>query len=220
MAPKTAIRLPSARSSAICSLPASRPRSIRKAGPKAAPAAAPADRAERQRQAISPRARRAAQQLGVDAANVTGSGKTGRIVERDILAAARTSPARSRSDRRCRGSRASKPSRHQTARVRRACRQPDPQEDCRANDREQADDGGRDDHDDCRCHQSGQPAAAVQSRAGNRWNPFGRLHGDRDQALGAGPRKASHAEFALETAIKSRSGATFISASPSTRKRD
>ena len=60
---------------------------------KAAPAAAPADRAERQRLAISPRARRAAQQLGVNAANVTGSGKTGRIVERDILAAARTSPA-------------------------------------------------------------------------------------------------------------------------------
>lgn len=38
--------------------------------------------------AISPRARRVAKELGVDWSGLTGSGKTGRIVERDIRAAA------------------------------------------------------------------------------------------------------------------------------------
>ena len=39
---------------------------------------------------ISPRARRVAKELGVDWAQLTGSGRTGRIVERDIRAAAET----------------------------------------------------------------------------------------------------------------------------------
>jgi pyruvate dehydrogenase E2 component (dihydrolipoamide acetyltransferase) len=47
------------------------------------------------RKNISPRARRAARELGVDPVRVTGSGKTGRIVERDIRAAAGRQPARS-----------------------------------------------------------------------------------------------------------------------------
>jgi pyruvate dehydrogenase E2 component (dihydrolipoamide acetyltransferase) len=51
--------------------------------------------AENRNQPISPRARRAARELGVDPARVTGSGKTGRIVERDIRAAATRQPARS-----------------------------------------------------------------------------------------------------------------------------
>jgi pyruvate dehydrogenase E2 component (dihydrolipoamide acetyltransferase) len=41
----------------------------------------------KQKQPISPRARRAARELGIDPAAVTGTGKTGRIVERDIRAA-------------------------------------------------------------------------------------------------------------------------------------
>ncbi len=48
----------------------------------------------RQKQTISPRARRTARELGVDPTAVTGSGKTGRIVDRDIRAAARALPAR------------------------------------------------------------------------------------------------------------------------------
>jgi pyruvate dehydrogenase E2 component (dihydrolipoamide acetyltransferase) len=44
------------------------------------------------RRAISPRARRAARELGVDCSQITGSGSTGRVVERDVRAAsARTS---------------------------------------------------------------------------------------------------------------------------------
>ncbi len=42
---------------------------------------------------ISPRARRAARELGVDWTGLTGSGRTGRIVERDVLAAAAATPA-------------------------------------------------------------------------------------------------------------------------------
>jgi len=42
---------------------------------------------------ISPRARRVAHELGVDWAQLTGSGRTGRIVERDIRAAAATQQA-------------------------------------------------------------------------------------------------------------------------------
>jgi pyruvate dehydrogenase E2 component (dihydrolipoamide acetyltransferase) len=44
--------------------------------------------ARKQKQPISPRARRIARELGIDPAAVTGTGKTGRIVERDIRAAA------------------------------------------------------------------------------------------------------------------------------------
>jgi pyruvate dehydrogenase E2 component (dihydrolipoamide acetyltransferase) len=42
--------------------------------------------------AISPRALRAAEELGVDWSKVRGTGRTGRIRERDVLAAARSSP--------------------------------------------------------------------------------------------------------------------------------
>ncbi len=49
---------------------------------------------ERPKQYVSPRARRTARDLGVDPTTVTGSGKTGRIVERDIRAAAGRQPAR------------------------------------------------------------------------------------------------------------------------------
>jgi pyruvate dehydrogenase E2 component (dihydrolipoamide acetyltransferase) len=43
--------------------------------------------AKRERKAISPRARRAARELGVDWTQLTGSGRGGRIVERDVRAA-------------------------------------------------------------------------------------------------------------------------------------
>lgn len=43
--------------------------------------------------AISPRARRVAAELGVDWSGLTGSGRTGRIIERDIRAAAAAQPA-------------------------------------------------------------------------------------------------------------------------------
>lgn len=43
--------------------------------------------------AISPRARRVAKELGVDWTTLTGSGRTGRIIERDVRAAARTQAA-------------------------------------------------------------------------------------------------------------------------------
>jgi len=42
---------------------------------------------------ISPRARRVAHELGVDWTNIKGSGRTGRIVERDVRAAAEAVPA-------------------------------------------------------------------------------------------------------------------------------
>jgi pyruvate dehydrogenase E2 component (dihydrolipoamide acetyltransferase) len=65
--------------------------------PSAAPASNPAPSANNQRQgkgpAISPRARRIAKELGVDYSNIQGSGRTGRIVERDIRAAAATQNA-------------------------------------------------------------------------------------------------------------------------------
>jgi pyruvate dehydrogenase E2 component (dihydrolipoamide acetyltransferase) len=51
-------------------------------------AAAPRETAGRERRAISPRARRAARQLGVDWSQLNGSSRTGRIVERDVRAAA------------------------------------------------------------------------------------------------------------------------------------
>jgi pyruvate dehydrogenase E2 component (dihydrolipoamide acetyltransferase) len=60
----------------------------------AKPLPTPASVSERKQRTISPRARRIARELGVDSTAVTGSGKTGRIVERDIRAAAGTQPAR------------------------------------------------------------------------------------------------------------------------------
>jgi len=53
-----------------------------------APAAAVVPRAAGDRLAISPRARMVARELGVDIAAVTGTGPDGRIVERDVRAAA------------------------------------------------------------------------------------------------------------------------------------
>jgi pyruvate dehydrogenase E2 component (dihydrolipoamide acetyltransferase) len=44
------------------------------------------------RRAISPRARRAARELGVDCNHITGSGRGGRVVERDVRAAAQAAP--------------------------------------------------------------------------------------------------------------------------------
>jgi pyruvate dehydrogenase E2 component (dihydrolipoamide acetyltransferase) len=47
----------------------------------------PTSFARKQRKPISPRARRVARELGIDPASINGSGKTGRIIERDIRAA-------------------------------------------------------------------------------------------------------------------------------------
>ncbi|MCA9911458.1 MAG: E3 binding domain-containing protein, partial [Anaerolineae bacterium] len=64
----------------------------------AAPSNAPAPNGERSNglPTISPRARRVAGELGVDWMTLTGSGRTGRIVERDVRAAAQTRPAAAR----------------------------------------------------------------------------------------------------------------------------
>lgn len=56
--------------------------------PVAAPAAAPAAKADGSRIRISPLARKTAAKLGVDYQNLAGSGPSGRIVQKDILAAA------------------------------------------------------------------------------------------------------------------------------------
>lgn len=66
-------------------------------GPKSAPSAAPAVAspvvAASRRAAVTPRARRAARQSGVDLATVVGSGRGGRVREQDVLAAASNSLA-------------------------------------------------------------------------------------------------------------------------------
>nr|WP_294584663.1 dihydrolipoamide acetyltransferase family protein [uncultured Anaerotignum sp.] len=56
--------------------------------PAAAPAPVPAAKADGSRIRISPLARKTAAKLGVDYQNLTGSGPRGRIVQKDILAAA------------------------------------------------------------------------------------------------------------------------------------
>lgn len=56
--------------------------------PAAAPAPAPAAKADGSRIRISPLARKTAAKLGVDYQNLTGSGPSGRIVQKDILEAA------------------------------------------------------------------------------------------------------------------------------------
>ena len=56
--------------------------------PAAAPAPAPAVKADGSRIRISPLARKTAAKLGVDYQNLTGSGPSGRIVQKDSLAAA------------------------------------------------------------------------------------------------------------------------------------
>lgn len=53
----------------------------------------PSSRPSRREQAISPRARRVASELGVDWSGIAGSGRTGRIVERDVRAWAAAPPA-------------------------------------------------------------------------------------------------------------------------------
>jgi pyruvate dehydrogenase E2 component (dihydrolipoamide acetyltransferase) len=59
-----------------------------------AQAAGRAARSRRGQLAISPRARRVAGELGVDLSGLQGSGRSGRIVERDVRQAAREAPAR------------------------------------------------------------------------------------------------------------------------------
>jgi pyruvate dehydrogenase E2 component (dihydrolipoamide acetyltransferase) len=56
--------------------------------PKVAVVLSAATRSHRERPAISPRARRVARELGVDTSNLQGSGRTGRIRERDVRAVA------------------------------------------------------------------------------------------------------------------------------------
>jgi len=61
--------------------------------PSASPApAAAAPRAAGERQAVSPRARMVARELGIDVTSVTGTGPGGRVVERDVRAAAAAAP--------------------------------------------------------------------------------------------------------------------------------
>jgi pyruvate dehydrogenase E2 component (dihydrolipoamide acetyltransferase) len=48
---------------------------------------------QRQKRAVSPRARRVARELGIDCNNLTGSGRNGRIRERDVRAAPLTLPS-------------------------------------------------------------------------------------------------------------------------------
>lgn len=64
------------------------------AGPAPVPGEKAVERSGRKRPAISPRAARVASELGVDWTNLSGSGRTGRIVERDVRQAARETPAR------------------------------------------------------------------------------------------------------------------------------
>jgi pyruvate dehydrogenase E2 component (dihydrolipoamide acetyltransferase) len=66
------------------------------ATPTPAVESAPAPAARRNGPAISPRARRVAGELNVDWSLLAGSGRTGRIVERDVRAAALQPPAQSR----------------------------------------------------------------------------------------------------------------------------
>ncbi len=54
--------------------------------------AAPVTRAAGERLAVSPRARMVARELGIDAASVSGTGPGGRVVERDVRAAAAAAP--------------------------------------------------------------------------------------------------------------------------------
>ena len=67
---------------------ASAPSAATPAAEAAAPATHPGGNAQRTEPTISPRARRIASELGVAWLSVKGSGRTGRIVERDVRAAA------------------------------------------------------------------------------------------------------------------------------------
>jgi pyruvate dehydrogenase E2 component (dihydrolipoamide acetyltransferase) len=82
---------PAAAASAPAAAPAAS--SAPAASGRAATAAVPASAgAAGGRQAVSPRARMVARELGVDVGTVTGTGPDGRIVERDIRAAAAAAP--------------------------------------------------------------------------------------------------------------------------------
>ena len=72
-------------------VPAAAPETALAAPP--VPAQAQAPRRGRRGPAISPRARRVAVELGIDWQRLRGSGRTGRIVERDVRAAAETASA-------------------------------------------------------------------------------------------------------------------------------
>ncbi|MBI3744492.1 MAG: E3 binding domain-containing protein [Chloroflexi bacterium] len=61
--------------------------------PASAPVNSSARRADRMEPAISPRGRRVAAELGVEWRTLTGSGRTGRIVERDVRAAVAQQPS-------------------------------------------------------------------------------------------------------------------------------
>jgi pyruvate dehydrogenase E2 component (dihydrolipoamide acetyltransferase) len=58
-----------------------------------ASAAAPAAHSRASRHAVSPRARRLAAELSVDLTRLSGSGRTGRVIERDVRAASQSRPA-------------------------------------------------------------------------------------------------------------------------------
>src|SRR4051794_36350875 len=80
--------------------PAATPTAGASSGAPAAPAGAPAramtaaaaPREAGARQAVSPRARMVAKELGLDLTGVSGTGPDGRVVERDVRAAAAAAP--------------------------------------------------------------------------------------------------------------------------------
>jgi pyruvate dehydrogenase E2 component (dihydrolipoamide acetyltransferase) len=81
---------PPASAQASPGAPASAPAGPASAGTPASALAAP--RAAGERLAVSPRARMVARELGIDVAAVTGTGPGGRVVERDVRAAAAAAP--------------------------------------------------------------------------------------------------------------------------------
>jgi pyruvate dehydrogenase E2 component (dihydrolipoamide acetyltransferase) len=87
---------------APASAPASASSSASAVAPAPSGAAQPAGRQPMpgERQAVSPRARRVARELGLDVAAITGTGPGGRVVERDVQAAAAAQPAASRAPER------------------------------------------------------------------------------------------------------------------------
>jgi pyruvate dehydrogenase E2 component (dihydrolipoamide acetyltransferase) len=85
---------PAPASAAPAAAPASSPAPAASstAAPGRAVAAAATPAASGGRQAVSPRARMVARELGVDLAHVSGTGPDGRVVERDVRAAAAAAP--------------------------------------------------------------------------------------------------------------------------------
>ena len=78
--------------SAPAAAPAAAPVAEAAAAAAPAPAPAPVAAANGKRIRISPLARKTAKKLGVDCAAIKGSGTNGRIVQRDVLAAAESAP--------------------------------------------------------------------------------------------------------------------------------